>query len=155
MDAVTLEKPDIPTTGTEWILPKSISTSISSSELDTRRGQLIHVVEQLREIQVVIFTAAGELHEVFFGHKSFKDVFEAVHKKIGPGKIQLFHQKCEVAEKDAIGSVVEGEVCELHAFGPLDEERRDDYFRDGRPKSESESDCESEGEIMDGLSLFD
>ena len=172
LDPVTVDKPDIPDTGAEWKLPKDISSSISSSNLDTRRGQLVHVIEERRKIQVVIFTTKDELREPFCNSNTFQDVLDLVEEKTGKEKtgkektgkkktgkektgkenIQLFHQKCPVNETDAIGSVCEGDVCEIHAFGPLDEERKHKYFSEGQPKKEKVSDYD---EGLEGLNLFD
>ena len=197
LDPGTVDKPDIPDTGAEWKLPKDISSSISSSNLDTRRGQLVHVIEERRKIQVVIFTTKDELREPFCNSNTFQDVLDLVEEKTGKEKtgkektgkektgkektdkkktdkkktgkemtgkektskektgkenIQLFHQKFLVNETDAIGSVCEGDVCEIHAFGPLDEEEKNRFLSEGQPKKEKP--IEYDGGL-EGLGWFD
>ena len=58
--------------GTEWKSPRDIS----ACNLDTRHGHLIHIVEQRREIQVVIFTANGEEKKPFQNNATLQDVLD-------------------------------------------------------------------------------
>ena len=139
----------------EWKLPHDISLLDLLDLLDTRRGHLIHVVEESRTIQVVIITASTGIEQSFLNNKTFQAVLTLAQVKMGKVNLQLFYQKKQVHKEDVVGSVCEEDICEIYAFNSADEVSKRAYFRDGRSESESEGEDEDPDDIMEGLSLFD